>query len=204
MRFTGTLKSWNDGRGFGFIEPSLGGQDIFVHVRACRVGGFRPKVGQLLTFKVEVNADGKKRAHSVELIRPARRSSPSGMEGPAQWGTASYFTILLFGLVFLIAAVAWRVPGWVGGFYLLASIVAFFAYAADKSAAASGKWRTSEDMLLFLGLAGGWPGAIVAQQILRHKSIKKPFRSAFWGTVIVNVLVFLFLSSPYMQAILGR
>jgi len=47
-----------------------------------------------------------------------------------------------------------------------------------------------------LGLAGGWPGAIVAQQVLRHKSNKVSFRSAFWVTVMLNALVFLALSSP--------
>ena len=34
MPFTGTLKSWNDDRGFGFIAPAQGGQEIFVHIKA--------------------------------------------------------------------------------------------------------------------------------------------------------------------------
>ena len=34
MQFTGTLKSWNDDRGFGFIEATHGGQEIFGHIKA--------------------------------------------------------------------------------------------------------------------------------------------------------------------------
>ena len=34
MRLDGTIKSWNDERGFGFIEPTQGGPEIFVHIKA--------------------------------------------------------------------------------------------------------------------------------------------------------------------------
>ena len=47
-----------------------------------------------------------------------------------------------------------------------------------------------------LGLLGGWPGAIVAQQVLRHKSNKAAFRASFWLTVLANVAGFIVLSSP--------
>jgi uncharacterized membrane protein YsdA (DUF1294 family) len=68
--------------------------------------------------------------------------------------------------------------------------VTLVAYALDKSAAVAGRWRVSEQSLLLLGLAGGWPGGLVAQQLLRHKSSKSSFRNAFWGTVVVNVAAF--------------
>jgi uncharacterized membrane protein YsdA (DUF1294 family) len=68
--------------------------------------------------------------------------------------------------------------------------VTLVAYALDKSAAVAGRWRVSEQSLLLLGLAGGWPGGLVAQQLLRHKSNKTSFRHAFWGTVVVNVTAF--------------
>ncbi len=71
--------------------------------------------------------------------------------------------------------------------YALASAVCFFAYAADKSAARAGRWRIPERTLLMLGLCCGWPGAIVAQQWLRHKSAKRSFRLHFWLTVLANV-----------------
>jgi uncharacterized membrane protein YsdA (DUF1294 family) len=41
-----------------------------------------------------------------------------------------------------------------------------------------GKWRIKEDTLHVWSLAGGWPGAWFAQQVLRHKSRKESFRQA--------------------------
>ena len=81
-------------------------------------------------------------------------------------------------------------PGWVGGLYLAASAACAVAYLVDKSAAEHGRRRVSERTLLGLGLVGGWPGAIVAQQVLRHKTGKKTFRRSFWLTVAVNVVAF--------------
>jgi uncharacterized membrane protein YsdA (DUF1294 family) len=72
-------------------------------------------------------------------------------------------------------------------FYLLASTVCFIVYASDKSAARRGQRRTPERTLLLLGLAGGWPGAVLAQQWLRHKTRKQPFQNLFWLTVAVHV-----------------
>ena len=72
-------------------------------------------------------------------------------------------------------------------FYFIASLMTFIVYAMDKSAAKKGNWRIKESTLHLLSIAGGWPGALIAQQMLRHKSIKQPFQFIFWLTVIVNV-----------------
>jgi uncharacterized membrane protein YsdA (DUF1294 family) len=69
-------------------------------------------------------------------------------------------------------------------------------YAVDKSAASKGAWRTQESTLHLLALAGGWPGALVAQQKLRHKSRKHAFQSVFWLTVLLNCGAFVWLFSP--------
>lgn len=88
--------------------------------------------------------------------------------------------------------VAWVVldlPWWLPALYGALSIVAFATYGIDKAAARGGRRRISEQLLLTLGLLGGWPGALVAQQLFRHKTRKRSFRRAFWGTVVVNVVV---------------
>lgn len=67
---------------------------------------------------------------------------------------------------------------------------------ADKSAAKRAAWRTPEKTLHWLALAGGWPGALLAQQLLGHKSAKAEFRRVFWLTVVLNVGAFVVVCSP--------
>jgi uncharacterized membrane protein YsdA (DUF1294 family)/cold shock CspA family protein len=200
MRFEGLIKSWDDDRGFGFIEPAKGGDEIFVHITAFPARSGRPALKQRVSFEVELDRDNKKRAHHVQLVRPARPASPRARNRAAEWGGASLFAVPAFLLLYLGLAVTWGVPRLVAGAYLMLSVVCFILYAADKSAAATGARRTQERTLLAIGLLGGWPGGLVAQQLLRHKSIKSSFRAAFWATVIVNVVAFVALSSPWLGA----
>jgi uncharacterized membrane protein YsdA (DUF1294 family) len=160
----------------------------------------RPQVNQPVSFELELNPQGKKRAMNVQLTRPARKTSATRKKAPAHWGAASLFAIPGFLLVYLAAAVAWGVPKQFPLAYGGVSIICFLAYAFDKSAARSGRWRTAESTLLLLGLAGGWPGAILAQQWLRHKSNKLSFRSAFWVTVVLNIVAFVLVNSPLVRA----
>jgi len=201
MRFDGRLKTWNDDRGFGFIEPLQGGDDVFVHIKAFTSLRGRPAVGQILSFEVELGPQGKKRAKRVESVHSAivrtRRA-----DSPAQWGTATLFAIPAFVVLYGVVAFLWRPPLLLAGIYIAVSLVTFLAYGWDKAAAARDAWRTSESTLHVLALAGGWPGALLAQQLLRHKSTKAAFRAVFWGTVALNVLGFVLLCSPVGQRLL--
>ena len=78
---------------------------------------------------------------------------------------------------------------WLVVVYVSASLCAFIAYAWDKAAARAGKQRIPESFLHLLGLLGGWPGAWLAQQLFRHKTLKPPFRIVFWLTVVLNLAV---------------
>jgi len=75
MRIDGTLKTWHDDRGFGFIAPAQGGQEIFVHVSAFPRDGKRPMPGESLSFEVTLNDEGKKRAVRVERPGQSRAST---------------------------------------------------------------------------------------------------------------------------------
>lgn len=196
MRFEGLIRSWDDERGFGFIEPTLGGQDIFVHIKAFPHGAARPSIGQRVSFEVELGPRGKKRARRAEAIRPARRHNDAGRNSPARWGTATLFALPAFLVVYVATGILWRHPPWIELAYLIASAATYVAYALDKSSAKHGRWRTPERTLHVLSMAGGWPGALLAQQFLRHKSVKVEFRSVFWITVVLNVAAFVVLCSP--------
>jgi uncharacterized membrane protein YsdA (DUF1294 family)/cold shock CspA family protein len=201
MRFEGTLTRWNDERGFGFIAPDQGGDEIFVHVKSIANLSGRPAAGQRLSFEVEPGPQGRKRAKNVLPVRPARSITPQpraqrGAGGTVQWGTATLFAIPAFLVLYVAVAWLWRPPGWLALAYLGLSVLTFATYAIDKAAAKGGAWRTPENTLHLLALAGGWPGALVAQQVLRHKSSKAEFRAVFWTTVVLNVVGFVALCSP--------
>ena len=73
--------------------------------------------------------------------------------------------------------------------YLVMSVLAILAYAVDKHAAQTGAYRISEQTLLLLGLFGGWPGALLAQRLFRHKTVKRSFQAVFWASVVGNLVL---------------
>lgn len=202
MRFEGKLTSWNDERGFGRIESTQGGEPIFVHDSAWPRGASRPQAGLSVTFEVELGPKGK-RAKNVQLLQVHRRPRQPERARRAPWGTATLFAIPLFLLVYVLVAAAWQLPLRVAGLYVGASAITYIAYAADKSAASSGAWRTPESTLHMFALACGWPGALLAQQLLRHKSTKPAFRQVFWATVLLNVAALVLLASPLRLTLLA-
>ena len=88
--------------------------------------------------------------------------------------------------------------------YLVIGVVTFFVYAKDKRAAINGNWRVPEKTLHIFSVAGGWLGALIAQDKLRHKTQKQPFRAIYWLTVVINVAAFVWTLTPSGQAIFGR
>ncbi len=200
MRFDGIVKTWNDDRGFGFIQPNQGGQDIFVHIKSFPSGTGRPAPDLRVSFEVETSSDGKKRAKNVQFARTAKPVAAKFSKTSTKWGLGSLIALGLFAIALPIVILVRGLSPYLGIAYLVMSVVCGLAYMLDKSAAQNGQWRTSEATLLTLGLLGGWPGAIVAQQTLRHKSSKMSFRVMFWITVLVNVGGFIAITNPSFRA----
>ncbi len=191
MRHAGKITNWKDDQGYGFITPNNGGPQVFVHVKAFTNKNRRPVGNESVTYELATDSSGRTRA---EMVARAGEGLPN-----AQWGKRGNFASA-FAVLFLILlaglTITGRLPIVVPGLYLIASIVAFVAYALDKSAAKNDRWRTSESTLHLYGLVGGWPGALMAQKLLRHKSSKRSFQMAFWVTVFLNNMVLIWLILP--------
>lgn len=64
---TGTVKWFNDAKGFGFITPDNGGEDLFAHFSAISMQGFKTlKEGQKVSFEVTAGNKGKKQASNIQ------------------------------------------------------------------------------------------------------------------------------------------
>jgi len=202
MRFQGKISNWKDDQGFGFITPNGGGKQVFVHIRSFSNRQRRPVGNEIVTYELKADANGRSYAESVAFVDERMPSATSSKH-------SNILPILTFAfLVFVAGSVfAGKLPLAVLGLYLVASTIAFGAYALDKSAARNNQWRTQESTLHLFALAGGWPGALAAQRLLRHKSRKQSFQVVFWITVALNcgALGWLFTSSgtEALHSILG-
>jgi uncharacterized membrane protein YsdA (DUF1294 family)/cold shock CspA family protein len=181
VRQQGHIETWLDDRGFGFITPERDNQRLFVHIKSFPRGGRRPVVGAAVSYIVRRDGEGRLQAAQVAFT-DASMNAPASFDQLAAV-VAAAFAVLGVG----IATTLGRLPVWVMLLYTGASLLTFLAYALDKSAAHRGRWRISERTLHALSLAGGWPGALIAQRWLRHKSKKPAFQATFWVTVAVNV-----------------
>lgn len=188
MRTKGRITSWHDEKGYGFITPLEGGKQVFVHIKAFSNKNRRPEINEIVSYSISMDSQGRPCAANATLAGDKLVEKAPGKRNASA---------LLFAVVFVVAvgtsAVAGHIPVAVAVVYLAVSLVTYVAYALDKSAAKRGAWRTSEGALLLLGLAGGWPGALIAQQTLRHKSKKASFRVVFWATVLINCAVLAWL-----------
>ncbi|MDY0023033.1 DUF1294 domain-containing protein [Arenimonas caeni] len=126
------------------------------------------------------------------MVEPPRKrtKTPRAAIGLAALATAG--ALVLVGLLPAMLGLAW----------LVASAVAYLMYWADKAAAGRGARRIPENTLHLAGLLGGWPGALLAQQQFRHKTIKQPFQVVFWLTVVANLGLFAWLAHSGMAAAL--
>ena len=174
---TAELVEWNREKHYGFLQ--YGRVRFFLHIRDFAEHHKQPEVGDKITFILGPDAQGR------TCAKQAVHLNDGGRITLLNW-------LVLAGLLALpvLALRHWQVDWrWTGGVGLSMNVIAYLAYAVDKRRAREKEWRIPETTLLLLGLAGGWPGAFLAQRRLRHKCSKLSFQFWFWLVVLTHQFV---------------
>jgi uncharacterized membrane protein YsdA (DUF1294 family)/cold shock CspA family protein len=215
---SGQLTKWKDDRGFGFIQPVDGSQEVFVHISALKDSTRRPKVGDTIYYHV-VTEDGKIRACNA-FIAGARRTSHSRSAssiGRATSNAGNKYPFPVYPFPVLEALLLSSLPvigslhfAWSTAIpiplalYPVMSLVTYALYADDKSRAKCGDRRIPERTLHLYELMGGWLGGFIAQRRLHHKNIKRSYQIVFWAIVALHFAFWadwLFLDGTLITAI---
>lgn len=101
MRTPGTLTKWNDERGFGFISPAQGSDELFVHISAFARDGGRPQIGELISFETETGPNGKRRA--IRVMRAGQQLASHRRGASTRAAQSSGLTMIASGLLAVAA-----------------------------------------------------------------------------------------------------
>jgi uncharacterized membrane protein YsdA (DUF1294 family)/cold shock CspA family protein len=236
MEQRGRLLNWDDGKGFGFIQPKGGGPKLFVHISVMR-GDARPSEGDSVLYLAGKDEKGRLRAthmrrEGLSIDQPSIRINPRTIGSGNRQQSLRFaprstrskrlkanigiqhpvpklvIWCLLCILPLLGSLALYSQLGWIGPLaaYCSVSLVSFFMYRSDKRRAQQSLQRTPENLLHLAELLGGWPGALIAQQILRHKTRKASYQTVFWLVVAAHQLFWadrLLFEGLYLTRLIG-
>ncbi|MGE8541588.1 DUF1294 domain-containing protein [Acinetobacter sp. ANC 3813] len=203
MRDQGRLIEWFDDKGYGFIQPNDSAKDrVFLHIKDFARPGPRPIVGCALEYLIILDERGRYRAQQVTYLKAAQvKAKPKKAKDNVVRMPKKVSPMQILCIAYILALVILSAVGLLNGMALLAislvNAATYWFYAQDKEAAQLGNRRVPENTLHILSFLGGWPAAWLAQQRLRHKTQKQPFRQIYFCTIAFNILLILWLISPF-------
>ena len=188
MKYQGRIQQWDDAKGYGFVEPNGGGTRAFTHIKAFKQRSRRPVNGDIIVYEVEQDRNGNHRACNISLLKD-HKAKRLRANKPTSQRKRNVIVLSIFSGALALFTLSGRLPFIVPIVYGAVSLLTILFYGIDKSAAKKEKRRVSEAKLHILSLLGGWPGALLAQQMFKHKRSKPAFMRVYWVTVLVNLIL---------------
>jgi uncharacterized membrane protein YsdA (DUF1294 family)/cold shock CspA family protein len=196
---SGKLTKWKDDRGFGFIQPADGSQEVFLHISEVKDATRRPQENDTIYYHPVADSNGKMRAGSAFILGARNKSSPATRtvlpntqpNDAALYNRFPLIEVILLAILPLFGALHFT---WITknplplGLYPIMSIVTYVLYASDKVRAQTNSWRIPERTLHLCELGGGWLGGFIAQRMLRHKCKKESYQIVFWAIVAIHFI----------------
>lgn len=172
--YTARIIEWHANKGFGWLQ--FGDKRLFLHRRDFSRFHHVPRAGEEIRFNWGLDAQCRPCAQNAVQVREVSEVSLMGL--------------LLLGALLVLPAYAWLQTGWelwkLATYVCTLSLITYAMYRSDKRKARQEAWRTPEMLLHLLELAGGWPGAWVAQRRLRHKCSKTSYQFEFWLIICIH------------------
>ncbi len=201
MRDQGRLVEWFDDKGYGFIQPNDQAKDrVFLYIKDFAKQGPRPIMGCALDYTVILDERGRYKAQQVMYMKASQTKTAQKKKPSYAQQKAKLQPVQILCVVYILFLAAFSLGGLLNGMVLLfisiMNAMSYWFYAQDKEAAQLGNRRVPENTLHLLSFLGGWPAAWLAQQKLRHKTQKQPFRQIYFCTIAFNIILIIWLISP--------
>jgi len=101
----GSLKTWKDDRGFGFIKPARGGQEVFLHISALKGATRRPRVGDTILYEQVTQPDGKVRAAKASIQGVATRVFSTKKKSSKRGGLETLVSLVILTVTAVFLAI---------------------------------------------------------------------------------------------------
>lgn len=181
MAISGVVSEWNDQKGYGFISVNDEPIRIVFHIGDLSGHSVRPKVQEKVTFTLAKDGRGNLRATDVHR--------------PITFGF-SFALVIWFITTFVASLYLLNYPTFMISYLLLISGTTYSLYALDKVVSNHSRWQIPESLFHLASVLGGWPGAVFAQSLLRHKPISPSFNACFWLSVFLSLTLYTWSLTP--------
>ena len=185
--YQGRVINWNDEKGYGFIQIQPGYENLFFHISNFAYHHRRPSADIAVTFLATPAQKGgwqasrvllREHEHAIMESDPydiADKNKPKRVEG---------YVYAVLDILYFLSLTLISLP--LGITSAIMSVLTVILYRYDKRAAEQGGQRIPNTTLHLASLLGGWPGALIARPLLRHKLNQKRFRGFFWASIVAN------------------